>query len=204
MRILFVPWIAATLLITSCSQEDRNRTAVAGNADTSLEQAIQASFTADPQLQNSGLSVTANADKSEAVVSGTVTSEESRSKAVALAKEVKPGLQVIDMIKVKPAELARSEYTEVMARRAQENALVLGNKVGNSLDDAWLYTKVTTRLTTNSGSSALKINVDVKDKVVTLRGRVDSESAKDEAERIAKETDGVKNVNNLIEVHRVG
>jgi len=200
MRILSIPLAAGLLLMASCSQEDRVQVAASGKANSDLEHSIQSSFAADAQLQGSGLSVTANADKNEAVVSGTVSSEDARSRAVTIAKEAKPGLRVIDLIDVKPTEVARNAYTEVMARRAREKALILGDKIGSSVDDAWLYTKVMTRLTTNTGAPALKINVDVTDRVVTLRGQVDSLARKDEAERIAKETDGVKSVNSLLTV----
>jgi hyperosmotically inducible protein len=204
MRLLFVPVIAGGLFFTSCTQEDRTKTAASGKADSNLEQTIESSFAADAQLQNSKLTVTANADKSEVILSGTVSSEESRSKAIALASAAQPGIIVLDKIDVSPAEIPRIEYTEVMARRARERALSLGDKIGNSVDDAWLYTKVMTRLTTNSGAPALKINVDVTDRVVTLRGQVDSAAAKTEAERIAQETDGVKDVKSLLRVARAG
>lgn len=200
MRFLIVPLAACLVMVAGCSREDHAKTAAAGVADVNLEQSIQARFASDAQLQKSGLTVTANADKGEIVLSGTVSSEEDRSRAVALAKEVSPGIQVIDTIKVNPAELARSEYTELMARRAREKAVSVGDRIGNSVDDAWLYTKVMTRLTTNTGVPALKINVDVTDSVVTLRGAVDSPARREEAERIARETEGVKRVDNRLEV----
>jgi osmotically-inducible protein OsmY len=200
MRMLFVPLMAGMLFFTSCSEEDRIKTAASGKADSNLERTIEASFTTDTQLQNSGVTVMANSDKNEAILSGTVSSEETRSRAVILAKAAQPGLQVIDMINVNPAEISRSEYTEVMARHAREKALTLGDKIGSSLDDAFLYTKIMTRLTTNTGAPALKINVDVTDRVVTLRGQVDSVARKEEAERIAQETDGVKSVRSLLRV----
>ena len=45
-----------------------------------------------------------------------------------------------------------------------------------------------------------KINVDVDHNVVTLRGNVPTLEAKAEAERLAKQTDGVKRVNNMLKV----
>jgi osmotically-inducible protein OsmY len=195
---------SCTLLLTGCTEDDRAKTAAAGKADSSLEKTIEASFASEAQLQNAELSVIANADKSEAILAGTVSSEEARSKAIALAKEAKPGLKVIAVISVRPADVPRGDFSEVMARHARDKALVLGDKIGSSLDDAWLYTKVVTRLTTNSGAPALKINVDVSNQVVTLRGKVESEKVKDDAERIAQETDGVKRVNNLLKVGGIG
>ncbi len=200
MRFVFVSLIAGMVMIVGCTKDDRARTAASGEANLNLEHSIEASFAADSDLGHSGLTVTANAEKGEVILRGTVTSEESRTKAVALAKEARPGLQVIDTIEVKPAELARSEYTEVMAGRAREKAMKVGDRLGNSVDDAWLYTKVMTRLTANSGVPALKINLDVTNGVVTLRGPVDSAARKEEAEKIARETEGVKSVDNRLEV----
>jgi osmotically-inducible protein OsmY len=88
-----------------------------------------------------------------------------------------------------------------MARQARDKANTLGNKVSNSLDDAWIYTKIMTKLAANPDTPATKIHVDVINNVVTLRGEVESTTPKLEAERVAKETDGVKRVNNLLKVH---
>jgi len=44
------------------------------------------------------------------------------------------------------------------------------------------------------------INVDVVEGAVTLRGNVDTAEAKAEAERVAKETEGVKKVTNQLKV----
>jgi osmotically-inducible protein OsmY len=48
------------------------------------------------------------------------------------------------------------------------------------------------------------MNIDVDNKVVTLRGHVGSAAAKSEADRIAKETDGVKTVHNQLSVAPAG
>jgi osmotically-inducible protein OsmY len=53
---------------------------------------------------------------------------------------------------------------------------------------------------TDSSTPATKINVDVDKGVVTLRGDVKSRDAKTEAERDAKSIDGVKRVNNRLQV----
>ena len=56
------------------------------------------------------------------------------------------------------------------------------------------------QLITDADTPERKINVDVVDNAVTLRGTVDTAEAKTEAERIAKETDGVKKVTNQLKV----
>jgi osmotically-inducible protein OsmY len=163
-----------------------------------MEQSIKAQLSSEPQLQ--GIAVDAKADKNEVTLSGTVPSEDLRTKAVDLAKNGRPNLVVTDKIDVQPSQVARSEYTEDMARAAREKAKEFGDKIGNSLDDAWIHTKIAAKLIDNPDTPARKINIDVVDQVVTLHGKVETIAAKDEAERTAKQTEGVKRVNNLLKV----
>ena len=68
------------------------------------------------------------------------------------------------------------------------------SKTGESINDAWILTKVKWF---HTGADALKgsdINVDVKDGVVTLKGTVKSEAGRAKAIALAKDTDGVKRV----------
>jgi osmotically-inducible protein OsmY len=189
MRIATVISIVGILLLAGCSTEPATKAVGRTNAD--LEQSIKAKLDSDPPVQAANISVTANAAANEATLSGTVSSEGLRLRAVELAKSSQPNLVVTDKIEVKPQEVARNEYTDDMARAAREKAKELGNQIGNSLDDAWLYSKIMARLASDPDTSAVKVNVDVKNKMVTLRGNVDSAKAKTQAERLAKDTDGV-------------
>ena len=117
-----------------------------------------------------------------------------------MAKATRPNLEITDKIDVKPREISRSEYTEQMARDARERAKSAGDTIGSSINDAWIHTKITSKLIGDKDTPARKINVDVVDGIVTLRGQVDTANAKDEADRIAKDTEGVKRVRNLLKV----
>jgi osmotically-inducible protein OsmY len=101
---------------------------------------------------------------------------------------------------VKPREISRSEYTEDMAREAREKAKTAGDKIGTSINDAWIHTKITSKLVSDKDTPARKINIDVVDGIVTLRGEVNTTIAKDEADRVAKDTEGVRRVRNLLKV----
>jgi osmotically-inducible protein OsmY len=195
MRILTV--LSIVLLLVGCSGSN---TAETGSADKDLEQAITARLASVPQIQAANITVAASVTRNEAALSGTLPSEELRLRAVELARSAKPGLLIADKIDVKPPELSREQFTDNMASEAREKAKALGNRIGKSLDDAWVYTKIVARLTADPDTSALKVNVDVANGVVTLRGRVESSTAKAEAERIAKDTEGVKAVKNLLTV----
>jgi hyperosmotically inducible protein len=168
--------------------------------DSDLKQAVQARFNSDPQLAAANLDVDANAKDNKVTLSGTVPTEALRNQAVDMAKVVRPSLEIADKIEVKPKEISRSEYTEEMARDAREQAKAIGDTIGSSIDDAWIHTKITSKLLIDKETPASKINVDVVNGVVTLRGAVSTAAAKDQAERIAKDTESVKRVRNLLKV----
>ena len=196
MRILLpIASIVGILLLHACSTNGTNSSA---SSNSDMEQSIKTQLSSDPQLQVIG--VDAKADKNEVTLSGTVPTEDLRTKAVDLAKTGRPNLVVTDKIDVQPSQIARSEYTEDMARAAREKAKELGDKIGNSLDDAWIHTKIKAKLIDNPATPSRKINIDVIDQVVTLHGKVETIAAKDEAERTARQTQGVKRVNNLLKI----
>ncbi|MDX6529504.1 MAG: hyperosmotically inducible periplasmic protein [Blastocatellia bacterium] len=99
-----------------------------------------------------------------------------------------------------PAPTATPKYTEQQARDERARAKENKETVGQSLDDAWIHTKIVAKLIGNSQTPERTINVDVVNGEVTLRGTVDTNEAKAEAERVAKETDGVKKVTSQLKV----
>jgi len=168
--------------------------------DSDLQNAVQARLNADPDLNAAKLDVDAHAKDNAVTLKGTVPTETMRLRAVDLAKAVNPSLSITDKIDVKPAEISRTEYTEEMARDAREKAKITGDKIGNSINDAWIHAKITSKLITDKDTPARKINIDVVDGIVTLRGEVNTATAKDEADRIVKDTEGVRRVRNLLKV----
>ena len=62
------------------------------------------------------------------------------------------------------------------------------------VDDAWITSKVKTQLLADAAVAGMAIDVDTKANVVTLHGTVESVAAHEAALRIAKGTDGVKQV----------
>ena len=168
--------------------------------DSELEGKIKAKFDSDAQLKAAGLSISADADRNQATLSGEVRTQAMRMKAINLAKEASPGIVLTDKINVKPGELSRAEYTEERARAEREKASGSGEKVGESLDDAWIHMKIVARLIGNSETPERRINVDVVNNVVTLRGSVDTAEQRAEAERVAKTTEGVTRVVNQLKV----
>lgn len=205
-------FLALTVLSISLSL---NGCATAGNSvatttptptpqmtNSDLEAKIKAQFKTDAQLNAANLSVDANVDRNEITLSGTVGSESLRTKAVELAKTAHAGLIVTTKIDVKPGEISRTAYTIERAREERSIAMERGETIGDSLDDGWIHTTLVAQLIGNSTTPERKINVDVKNNVVTLRGTVETAEQKTEAEHLAKNTEGVRSVTNQLKVGR--
>jgi osmotically-inducible protein OsmY len=71
---------------------------------------------------------------------------------------------------------------------------------GTQVDDAAITAAVKAKLATDGDINPFNIDVDTNEGVVTLQGRVEKEAARTKAEELARETDGVKRVINLVKV----
>jgi hyperosmotically inducible protein len=198
--------MALGLVLAACAPADPigSTSKPATTTDSELESKIKARFDSDERLRAADLSVSADSGKNEATISGVVGTQALRTKAVNLAKEASPGLILTDKIEVKPREFTREEFTEDHASEEREKARGTGEKLGASLDDAWIHTKLAAKFIGDDDTRGRKINIDVVNGVVTLRGMVDSAEQRADAERIAMNTDGVKRVVNQLKVGTAG
>jgi hyperosmotically inducible protein len=104
---------------------------------------------------------------------------------------------------------ARREAARVAWRtegvRGVNNDLTVGETtVGEWMDDVMISSKVKSQLIANTLIRARDIDVSSSQGVVTLIGRVSSQAVKTDAERIARATKGVTDVNNELLVGKVG
>ncbi len=198
MRILFPSLLALAFLGVSACSNSGSVTSAATTKDADLKQTIKSKLDVNPALQQ--INVSADASRNLVTLSGSVVSEQARTEAVVMAKSAGDNLTIVDKIEVRPQDLPRGAYTGDMARDAREKAKAVGDKLGASLDDAWIYTKIEAKLAGNSDAPLRKINVDVSSGVVTLRGQVASATVKQQVEDSARATEGVKEVNDLLTV----
>ena len=68
------------------------------------------------------------------------------------------------------------------------------------IKDSWLTAKTKIALAANDRVKGRQVSVETKKGVVMLRGKVDSDDAKNAAEEVAKGIDGVKSVKNELQV----
>ena len=72
--------------------------------------------------------------------------------------------------------------------------------MGEKFDDATITTKVKMKLMGNRATSALKTSVETTEGVVTLTGMAKTAAEKELATKLAEEVDGVKTVNNQMQI----
>ncbi len=85
------------------------------------------------------------------------------------------------------------------------NDLTVGERtVGDWVDDTLISSRLKAQLIADTGVRASDIDVSSSQGVVTLIGRVRTTAMKQDAERIARSTKGVSNVNNELLVGKAG
>ncbi len=92
------------------------------------------------------------------------------------------------------------EAMEAQGERIGNAMEAQGEKIGAAIDDAAVTARVKAALVADPNLSALKIDVDSKQGVVTLRGSVESEAASARAGTLAEDTEGVVSVDNQLVV----
>lgn len=164
---------AASLLlaVTACSS-----TRPVGDqvSDSTITAKITSKLAADPEVNPFRIDVDTNDGR--VTLRGSVEKEFSRTEAEKHARGTKGVVSVDNRIEV----VAPGE--------------------GRTFSDASITARVKTKLTADPELNPFNIDVDTRDGRVTLTGRVRSTAARAEAEKLAKATQGVKSVENELEV----
>jgi osmotically-inducible protein OsmY len=98
------------------------------------------------------------------------------------------------------AEAARIAASIDGVRRVVNNLQLGEQTAGEKLDDATITARVKAKIAASPQLNPFNIQVNTVEGEVSLTGRVNSRSEKEEAERLARGTDGVRQVRNLLEV----
>ena len=84
--------------------------------------------------------------------------------------------------------------------RAADDTRAMGASAGAKVDDASITAKVNAGLAKDKDLSAVKIDVDTQNGVVTLSGPAPTATAKERASQIARAVKGVSSVNNQLTI----
>jgi hyperosmotically inducible protein len=129
------------------------------------------------------VNVSDDADKNTITLSGTLHSEDAKSRAADVARQAAPERTVANEISVQPVG------AESQAKGMQSN-------LDDGIEDNYKAALISNRLDKQS------IHYDAKNGVLTLTGNVKSAQQKKEAELLASKVPNVQQVVNQIEVKR--
>lgn len=161
----------ALVLAVGCASTQSAETQI---DDATIGTAVKAKITADPELNPFEIDV--DVDDGMVRLSGVVESASDRTEAEKLARNTN-------------------------GVRGVRNDLTVGDKTaGETVTDAVITTKVEAKLAADTEVSGANVDVDTSQGVVTLSGTVKTDTARAEAEKLARGTDGVKSVRNLLKV----
>jgi hyperosmotically inducible protein len=158
--------------------------AACGQTDPGITAAVKGKLAADDDVKAYQVDV----DTSNKVVtlSGRVETATAKARAVEIARGTEGVTNVVDNITVGGATAATPAVPD--AERAMYS-------------DPGLTATIKGKFIADTAVSALKIDVDTRDGVVTLTGQVRSQTEKDQALKLARETEGVKSVVDRITVN---
>jgi hypothetical protein len=105
---------------------------------------------------------------------------------------VRPGSEPVGTVG-RDAPVDPSKARETGAKIGEQVATA-ANAAGELLEDGQLTAKIKSKMTLDDLVQARTINVDTKDGVVTVKGRVRTEAERQRALQLARETAGVKTV----------
>jgi len=161
-------------------------TVACAETDPGITTAVKTKFAADATVKAYQI----NVDTRDGVVtlSGNVENAAAKTTAVRLARETDGVTNVVDnvMVAAKPLD------TPNIADRVDRT----------DATDPGITALVKSKLLADPDTSGLKIDVDTQNGVVTLSGRVATAAEKNEAVRMARDSAGVKSVNDKLTVGR--
>jgi len=155
---------------------------------------------------------------------GTVPNAAARARAIAIVKGADGVKGVTDQLRIAPEHRGIDDKAEDKAKaagrktaaatekaadktahaadKAADKTVSGAKKAGRAIDDGWIKSKIYAQFMAdwNDILDDSNIDVDVDNNMVTLNGTVKSASAKARAVAIAKSTDGVKGVKDLLKV----
>jgi len=170
---------------------DKPRQEAAAVADEALSKTIEKRLEADPALRDSKIKVK-SVNRGVVLLGGKAQTLSAHLEALEVARAT-PGVKRVASEIESPDTLADNEIW----RDAKTDPKT---STATAAKDAWITTDAKVRLIANSDTPARDINVDTLGGVVTLFGTVPTENARRAAELEVKKVDGVKSVENDLQV----
>ncbi len=160
--------VGLALFVTACAE-----------TDPGITTAVEARLASDDTVKARNIDV--DTREGTVTLTGEVRTQDEEAMALQIARSTDGAVNVIDQITVVPPSSAGM-------------TLPSGADIGTAASDATITAVVKSKLLADPDTSGLRIDVDTKDRMVTLTGEVKTAVEKTEALTIARETDGVNSV----------
>jgi len=147
--------------------------------DPAITTKVKAQLMTDEDSRSSAIDVQTR--DGVVTLTGNIDSVDAKQRALTLARETEGVVDVVDMIAVKTAS-------------GSGDAPAPGRSLGEHIDDAGITMRVKARLLEDPQIKGSAIDVDTRAGVVYLTGLVRNADEKNAAIRIARETQGVRDV----------
>jgi len=190
MKTTITASLAAALLLASSVTFADSSTFTGAAKDAWITGKIETAFVLNGHLNPFAIST--SVDSGAVRLTGTVKDSIDRDLAGEVARAVDGVVSVKNDLKV-DQKATNEAAAKAKAQKGDHRDF------GSWVSDATMTARVKSRLIGNSNVHAAKIDVDTKDHIVTLSGRVTSSAEKSLAEQLARNTTEVKTVkNNLV------
>jgi hyperosmotically inducible protein len=211
-KLLAITGLAALLIspnfaTRSYAQTTTKTTVVV--SDSTLQARVDTAIKAQPTLKHQNID--AKVTNKVVTLTGTVQTEQRKLRAGRTAKVA--GITRVDnqlTIDPKAGEGMDDKVvdaTKTAAHKTAEVAKTVGEKTkdgavatGEVVTDAWISTRIHSKMVDEATLKGSDVSLDVKDHMVTLKGTVVSAAGKARAQEIARTTEGVKSVNNMLTI----
>lgn len=207
--------------ISMAAEQTQAKTTVGQRIDDAkIVTVVNADLVKDKEL--SAMRINVDSTQGNVVLKGTAPNASAKERAETIAKGVNGVVSVDNRLTVgdtmnttttdrdyndtkNSTSTAYNNTKNSVANTAHEvnhDAKNAAHKAGQKLDDAAINAAINTQLAGDNDLSAIKINVDVKNGQVWLKGTAPSSTAKNRATDIAKSVDGVTKVHNQLTVSK--
>ena len=168
-------------------------TALSGTARAdSLEDRIEHRIKHDPMMMK-GDDVDVEVHDGRVILKGKVESEADAERATRIAYE-EGAKAVLEDLDVRHGDRYEHSRVERAYHGTVEGAKRAARSTGESVEDAYIHTKLKAKLLDSRELEGSDIDIDIHDHVAYLRGSVPTFEARDRALEIARRTDGVHRV----------
>ncbi|MEH6387986.1 BON domain-containing protein [Pseudomonas profundi] len=172
--------VALSPMAAHADDGDLNRQLDDARAEGSVSTAIATNRNLSP------FSIDVEVEGDTAVLTGEVESDVEKDLAEQIAADIE-GIDNID--------------NQLQVGKEREHGKAAGERsLAERMSDSTTTATIKSKLLWNSSTEGLDIHVDTENGVVTLTGETDSSASKELAERLAEDTDGVREIRNELQV----